>query len=149
MADLTLVEIIRQKQRELAHAEERVAQLRAELAEAGEALGGGAVARSSAARLKAPGSSTEMAELVLEETGQPLHVNEIISGIEHHFGVSVRYATLVGNISRLIKQKRTFERVGPNRFGLIAWHAEREAHELFTREEYESENTAPGLEKLA
>lgn len=72
-----------------------------------------------------------MAEAVLRAHDRPMHVNEILSAIERDYQESVRYATLVGNISRLIKKGKIFERTGPNTFGLIEWGVRREADELF------------------
>ncbi len=83
-------------------------------------------------------TSTEMTESVLLKAGHPLHVNEIMSGIERDFGVSVRYATLVGNLSRMVAKGKTFERSGRNIFGLLRWHEEQErdheAKQLFGEE---------------
>ena len=90
--------------------------------------------------IRAAGNSTEWAASVLRAAQQPMHVNEIISAIEREFQVSVRYATLVGNIARLVKKHKVFERTGPNRFGLLEWQTQREAEELFGREEYEREH---------
>jgi len=72
-----------------------------------------------------------MAEAVLRSVGHPLHVNEIISTIEKRFGAQVKYATLVGNISRLIKRGNVFVKAGKNIFGLKEWDEQREAEALF------------------
>ena len=131
MADLdtpSLSDIIREKVRKLAEAEAIVLRLKKELADAKHELIGTQPAAS-----RKSGNSTEMAEAVLREAGEPLHVNQILYAIERDYHVSVRYATLVGNLSRLVKKGRIFERVGPNRFGLRAWEVDREADQLFGR----------------
>jgi len=130
----TLAEIIKEKQRALTEAESVVLRLRNELTEAKQILLG-----PSPSATTAPSNSTEMAERVLALAGEPMHVNEILNAIEREFHVSVRYATLVGNMSRLVKKGKIFERVGPNRFGLLSLADQREAHELFERDMIESE----------
>ena len=82
-------------------------------------------------------TSTAMAEDVLRRAGHPLHVNEIMRAIEDHFGTTVKYATLVGNISRLIKRGNLFTREGKNIFGLLEWAETRKLDELFGEEQHE------------
>ena len=139
----SLLELIKTKQAELSAAESRVLELRREMLEAREELlkyGIGALPGMVPDSVnRQQGNSTEWAEAVLRKSHQPMHVNEIISAIERDFGTSVRYATIVGNISRLVKKNKIFERTGPNRFGLREWHASREADELFGRELQEQE----------
>ena len=64
---------------------------------------------------------------------EPRHVNDIIS---NRAGLASACATprwLANVASR--KKGKIFERTGPNWFGLREWHAEREAEELFGREQ--------------
>ena len=137
MAD-DLLDLIRTKQRDLQAAENLVFQLRRELEEAkrllldgiGSSVGGLESALNSS---PVRGNSTEWAETVLGQVGHPLHVNEIISSIEREFHIGVRYATLVGNIARLVKKGKIFERVGPNVFGLLRWNEEREEQAALNR----------------
>jgi len=131
----SLAEIIRNKQRQLTEAELLVVRLRAELQEAKEALLGTALPSPA----RPPETSTDMAAAVLRNAGHDLHINQILSTIESAFHVTVKYATLVTNISRLVQKKKTFTRTGPNRFGLMEWDVEREAAELFGREIREQE----------
>jgi hypothetical protein len=65
--------------------------------------------------------SVQWTEEVLRDAGKPMHVNDIIASINRRFGVSVQYSTLVGNLSRLVKARKTFDRFGKNVFGLIEW----------------------------
>src|SRR5258706_16091985 len=115
MADL--IALIQEKQQRLAECESEAAQLRAELQQAKQLLleGVHGVILGTGTVIGPMASSTDMAESVLRRIAHPLHVNEIISGIERDFHVAVRYATLVGNISRLVKRRKIFERTGPNR----------------------------------
>lgn len=131
-----MADIIRDKQRQLSEAEALVLRLRSELTGAKQALLGDAQPLPR----RDPGSSTDMAEAVLKDIRRAMHVNDIISAIEREFHVQVRYATLVGNLSRLVSKGKTFERTGPNRFGLLEWAEQREADELFAVEEWEREN---------
>lgn len=119
-----LVELIREKQARLTELEAEAGKLRRELLEVRQLVVGGPSV--TPAEPRKTGNSTEWAESVLRTAQKPLHVNDIISGIEREFQVSVRYATLVGNIARLVKRGKIFERVGPNIFGLRVWNAERE-----------------------
>lgn len=56
---------------------------------------------------------------VLERAGKPIHIDDAIRQIEAE-GHQVNKATLVGNLSRYIKDKRVFYRAAPSVFGLIA-----------------------------
>lgn len=136
-----LADIIREKQRRLVEVEAEAATLRKELLEAKQALLGPDAAHldPTPPSPKASGNSTEWAATVLRQAGRPMHVNDIISAIEREFHLSPKSATLVGNLSRLVKRGRIFERVGPNQFALLEWTAQRNAEELFGREEYERE----------
>lgn len=66
-----------------------------------------------------PTGSVAKAVDILREAGKPLHITDILRGIETQRGEKVNKATLVGNLSRYIKAKRIFYRAGPNVFGLI------------------------------
>jgi hypothetical protein len=135
-----IAEQIRDKQKRLMEIEAEAITIRRELLEAKQQLLGtveGARFDPSPIRQgKQPsGNSTEWATSVLKVAGRPMHVNEIIAAIERDFHVTVRYATLVGNIARLVKKSRVFERTGPNVFGLVEWRAEEAAEALFGRPE--------------
>lgn len=136
MADLK--ELILDKQQQLQAAEAEVLRLRRELQEARQILMGVANI-SDLPKPALPLSSPEMAERVIREAGNAIHVNEILSAIERKFQVRVPYATLVSNLARLTKAKKTFERTAPNTFGLIEWHEIREAEALFRDEMVEQE----------
>jgi hypothetical protein len=138
-----IAEQIREKQKRLTEIEAEALMIKRELLEAKQQLLGTEGVRFDPSPLRqgdqATGNSTEWATSVLKAAGRPMHVNEIIAAIEREFHVTVRYATLVGNIARLVKRGRVFERTGPNVFSLIEWREQMEADELFRREEYERE----------
>lgn len=116
-------------------------QIQKDLSEAREELGDDP-ANLAQTRLPARqrGNSTTWAVSVLHKAGEPLHANHIVDAIWRDFSVKVQPSTLVGNISRLVKRGKIFERTGPNTFGLLDWAAEQDAKELFGREEYEEEH---------
>jgi hypothetical protein len=122
MGNADLLRLIREKQ-------EQIAALQQELDEAKKLLSGDLVEmpppRPRSGRPRGNGnSSVAWAEAILHERGKPLHVNEIIGRIERRFRQQVRYATLVGNLSRMVKNKKTFHRFGPNVYGLAEWPRE-------------------------
>jgi hypothetical protein len=137
MADLA--RLIDEKQRRLLVLEQEALSIRRELQAAKAKLLGHAHIDLKPTNKLIHGNSTAWAETVLRKNGQPMHVNDIIQAIEREFQITVQYATLVGNLSRLVKHGKRFERVGPNTYGLLDWSVEREANELFGRAEYERE----------
>ena len=134
MAEPTLSELIREKQRLLQHLEAEVRRLQGELQEARLELLG--PVRLLAPRRPSPTTSMEMAQAVLQQTERhPLHVNQILSAIERDYQVNVRYATLVGNLSRHIKNGgKVFTKVAPNVFGLAEWEDEKELEYILRAE---------------
>lgn len=115
-----LIGLIREKQA-------AIAKLQAELDEARRLLLGDVSAPKqghgyavvTAGSPPAGKTSTMMAvDVLVGVGGQGRHVNDILAGIKAMYGVEVKRDTLVGNISRLIKQGKTFTRKGPNVFGL-------------------------------
>jgi hypothetical protein len=65
-----------------------------------------------------PTSSVGLTVEVLRQAAKPLHVTDIIRGIEGK-GQKVSKTTLIGNLSRYVQKKRIFFRAGPNVFGLL------------------------------
>ena len=57
---------------------------------------------------------------VLRQAGKPLHIKEIIRGIEAG-GHKVMKTTVIGNLSRYVKDKRVFYRAGISTYGLLEW----------------------------
>jgi hypothetical protein len=116
--DADLLVLVREKRNRIAELEAELATLKSELS---------AVLRElmpdpdpvPSKRGTSGGNTMKWAEEVLRENGQPLHVTDMITRIERQFGGPVRYTTLVSNMSRLVKQGRTFYRAGPNVFGLL------------------------------
>ncbi|MCW5889082.1 MAG: winged helix-turn-helix domain-containing protein [bacterium] len=68
----------------------------------------------------APTSQVGLAIAVLRDAGSPLHVTEIMRRIMDRGG-SVKKASLVGSLARLVNEKRVFVRKRPNVFGLLEW----------------------------
>ena len=133
-----LVRLIREKQAQ-------IERLQAELDEARRLLFGNARATGFAKQnviyatdaLKPPPRSTgsvQWTEEVLRDAKKPMHVNDIIAAINRRFGTSVQYSTLVGNLARLVKSKRTFRRYGRNVFGLLEWAEPEETEESEPKE---------------
>jgi hypothetical protein len=65
------------------------------------------------------GSAASLAADVIRAAGRPLHVRDLVKGIEERGGQKVKEATLVGALSRWVKRKAIFYRAGKNTFGLI------------------------------
>lgn len=57
---------------------------------------------------------------ILAEAHGPLHVNEIISIAAEVHGTVLKRESLVSALTKKVLDRRTFCRVGPNRFGLLA-----------------------------
>ena len=133
---VALPEIIREKQQRLVQLEAEATALRAELLAAKRALEGVAADLPPPAPHKSR-SSTDLAAEVLQRAQKPMHVTEIIASIRKDYEVTVQYATLVGNLARLVKKHKTFNRVGPNEYGLVEWEDQKTADELFGRQEQE------------
>lgn len=115
---MEIVQQIRAKLQHLAKLEAEASTIRRELAEIRkEVMGQGSQVIESVAAVT--GSSTDMAENVLRKVGRPMHVSELLAAIETEYHITVKGPTLVGNLARLVKRKKTFRRVGPNIFGLI------------------------------
>ncbi len=66
-------------------------------------------------------STVGHAKRVLQMVGSPIHVDEIITNIQHMTGVRINKATLVSNLSRYVANGDTFKRTGPNTFGLLKY----------------------------
>jgi hypothetical protein len=121
-----LIELIRQKREEIARLRQQLGEIEDELAEARRVLADQDAAPDEARddAVAAPAwptaapSSVAMAETVLSEAGRPMHIDDLLAGIEERFRQHVRKDTLVGNLSRYIKSGKTFERAAPSVFGL-------------------------------
>ena len=59
-----------------------------------------------------------MIEAVLVAAGKPLHVTEIIAGIEKEFAITVDRDSLSSAILKQVRKEKRFVRVAPNTFGL-------------------------------
>ncbi len=64
------------------------------------------------------GSSVDWTIRVLEETGTPMHIDNIISAIKERSGETVQKPTLVSNLSRYIKAGQKFVRTAESTYGL-------------------------------
>ncbi|MGE4054188.1 MAG: hypothetical protein AB7F99_05260 [Vicinamibacterales bacterium] len=71
-------------------------------------------------------SSVGWAKRVLEMSGGPMHVDDIIRNIQHMTGLPVSKATLVSNLSRYVKAGDTFKRTAANTFTLLKYDVDGE-----------------------
>jgi DNA-directed RNA polymerase delta subunit len=55
---------------------------------------------------------------ILNKTGKPLHVSEIITAIEKKFGVRLERESLVSSLSKKVMKGDRFVRTGKNTFAL-------------------------------
>lgn len=138
-----LLEQIKEKETRLAELELEARRLRAELLEVRQHMMGAVGVTPPPVNASTRGNSTAWAEAVLRRALKPLHVNDIISAIEREYHTSVRYATLVGNISRLVKKGKTFTRTGPNVFGLVEWQDHMDIDTESARLRWEAEDNQP------
>jgi len=81
-----------------------------------------------------PGSSVALAVEVLREAGSHLHIDTIIERIKAK-GHDVTKSTLVGNLSRYVKEGLVFTRHSRSHYGLLEW--QREMVEEMIRDEEE------------
>jgi len=113
-----------------------LASLRGEIEELKSALGGVSltpepsnVAATVSAGRKRPireKSTVGWAKRVLQMTGGPMYIDDIIKNIEHMTGLSVAKTTLVSNLSRYVKAGDTFKRTGANTFALLSYEEPKE-----------------------
>jgi len=62
-----------------------------------------------------------MIRSVLQEKGQPLHVDKIAVGIKKKYGVKFKPLYLTSIIYRIMKKGKLFRKEAPNTFGLLEW----------------------------
>ena len=63
-------------------------------------------------------SQIDMVSDILNKTGKPLHVSEIITAIEKKFGVRLERESLVSSLSKKVMKGDRFVRTGKNTFAL-------------------------------
>lgn len=63
-------------------------------------------------------SQVDMAYDVLKKAGRPLHVSDLLVGIERSFGVAVDRESLVSSLAKKIARGDRFVRTEKNTFGL-------------------------------
>jgi hypothetical protein len=63
-------------------------------------------------------SNLDMVEIVLENTGKPLHILEIIAAVEKEFGVQLDRDSLSSAMGKQIRKEVRFNRIAPNTFEL-------------------------------
>lgn len=61
----------------------------------------------------------DLAYQVLVLAGKPLDVYEMVRQIQHHFGVAVKWGSVVSTLSRQAAKGQRFVRTGKNTFGII------------------------------
>lgn len=125
----SLIDLIRQKKTQIAQLQKELDEALGELTREGHApaLAEARRPRRSAAgsdpprngrRTISPTSSVGLTIEVLRQAGKPLRIQEILKRLESG-GHKTEKNTLVGGLSRYVKQKRVFYRPAPSTFGLI------------------------------
>ena len=69
-------------------------------------------------------SQVDMAYNILASSGQPLHINEILTGIKGRFKTEVDRESLVSAISKRVARSDRFRRTGKNVFALLTGPAQ-------------------------
>jgi hypothetical protein len=64
-------------------------------------------------------SNMDLVENVLRTAGRPLHISEILDLVYKTFSVQLERDSVVSNLVKKIKAKKTFKRTAPNTFALI------------------------------
>lgn len=134
MAEYSILDVLRDKQRRLEELRKEADQLEAELAKARALLGipqaGGKPRRVKSrhgfthgvrTRPIKNGSSVDWAKKALQDAKSPLHIDSLIAVIVAMGGPEVKKATLASNLSRYVVHHDTFTRPQANTFGLIEW----------------------------
>ena len=76
----------------------------------------------STTRAKAEGSrlsGMDMVTDILHREGQPLHIGDILAGVEKRFGVALDRESVVSAMSKRVARQDRFMRTAPNTFALI------------------------------
>lgn len=126
----TLIDLIRHKKTQIAQLQKELDEALGELTDRG-AASGQVPAVSKKTQEKAPAielsrdgreivstSGIGLTVAILREAGRPLKIQEILKRLEAG-GHRTKKNTLVGGLSRYIKQKRVFYRPAPSTFGLL------------------------------
>lgn len=71
-------------------------------------------------------SHMDIVHNILQHQGRPLHVNEIIVLAQKRFNVKLDKESLVSAITKRIKRRDRFVKIGPNTFGLLTRPLEEE-----------------------
>jgi len=66
-----------------------------------------------------PQSSIAMAQAVLSQAGQPLHIEEIIARVHKQYARQLRRESLVSALTKKVLDQNTFSRTAPNTFDLL------------------------------
>lgn len=69
-------------------------------------------------------SQVGIAEDILEASGQPLHVTEIVKRAKEQFGTTIDRESLVSALTKKVRKGDRFVRVAPNTFALATESAE-------------------------
>jgi len=65
-------------------------------------------------------SNMSLIEDILRAANEPLHVNEIIARARRDHGRALRRESIVSALTKKVLDRQSFERTGPNVFGLLA-----------------------------
>lgn len=121
-----LHDILRAKEAQLVQLQQEIAALRTTariLEDEDEAPAKKPVTKPRGANLAEAARPTQpiMIRTVLEQSGQPLHVDAIAEAIKKRFAVRLESQYLTSIIYRMVKKGRMFKKEAPNTFGLLEW----------------------------
>lgn len=86
--------------------------------------------KSPEAYILRPGSNMSKTYEILQKTGKPMHINDILSAIGKNTSKKER-VSLAGSIANYARKKRIFVKTGPNTFGLYGMEEKEEPPEDF------------------
>ncbi|MBN2091659.1 hypothetical protein JW964_18740 [candidate division KSB1 bacterium] len=72
-------------------------------------------------------SQIDMVYNILQDTGTPMHVNDLITAIKRQFDRDLDKESLVSALTKRIKRHDRFTKTGPNTFTLLTQPAEGQA----------------------
>ena len=76
---------------------------------------------SSKPRPRMSKSHPAMSYDILRESGQPLHITDLIERIRRRFDISIDRESFVSSLTKKVLRRDRFTRVAKNTFGLVEW----------------------------
>ncbi len=101
---------------------QQIEQLRAQISALEKAK---QIIEGSSRETEKPQSQPDMATVVLEEVGKPMHIAQIVEQVRKKYGRSLKANTLGVTLYRYAQRGKRFYKVKakPNTYGLIKWQA--------------------------